>query len=168
MIKLNLACGSDYQKDYINVDLYYEGKVDERFDVSRIPYDDNSVDEIKAFHIIEHFHFKEVTDVLKEWNRVLKPGGRLWIETPDFLESCRAFVEGSPAMPIEEWRVFLYGHFFSQAWLPGLTHKFLFTENQLRAHLDWAGFGKVNRISPSSDHVLPFNSHLFLAVEAFK
>ena len=96
-IKLHLACGLDYQPGYVNVDLYPQenAKVDAVFDVKKIPYDDNTVDEIRALHIIEHFDWFEGQEVLKEWYRVLKPGGKLIIETPDFLASCVAFVNGS-------------------------------------------------------------------------
>ena len=169
-LKLHLACGHDYNKDYINVDLYApeDAKCDIRFDVMKLPYPDNSVDEIKAFHIIEHFHFFEIKEVLNEWYRVLKPGGRLYLETPDFLETCRSFVEGSSAMNIEDWRVTLYGHFFAHPWVPGQTHKFLFTETQLRTNLGWAGFKQINRLPPASGYVMPHTVHLFLTVEAFK
>ena len=165
-----MACGHDYDEDYINVDLYApdDARCDIRFDVMKLPYEDNSVDEIKAFHIIEHFHFFEIQEVLKEWHRVLKPGGRLYMETPDFLETCRSFVEGSPVMHIEDWRVLLYGHFFAHAWVPGQTHKFLFTESQMRTNLSWAGFKQVNRLPPASKYVLPHTIDLFLNVEAFK
>jgi GT2 family glycosyltransferase/SAM-dependent methyltransferase len=169
-LKLHLACGHDYTEGYINVDLYApeDAKCDVRFDVMSLPYPDNSVDEIKAFHIIEHFHFFEIDKVLKEWYRVLKPGGRLWLETPDFLETCRSFVEGSPVMPLEEWRVLLYGHFFAHPWVPGQTHKFLFTENQLRTNLAWAEFKTVNRLPPASGYVMNHTVHLFLNIEAIK
>jgi len=169
-LKLHLACGHDYNEDYINVDLYApeDAKCDVRFDIQKLPYDNNSVDEIKAFHIIEHFHFFEIKEILNEWYRVLKPGGKLYLETPDFLETCRSFVEGSPTMPIEEWRILLYGHFFAHPWVPGQTHKFLFTESQLKTNLGWAGFQKVTRVRPASKYVMNETYHLFLTVEAFK
>lgn len=164
-LKLHLACGHDYQSDYINVDLYpTDGAVvDAQFDVAKLPYPDNSVDEVRAFHIIEHFDWHQGQRVLEEWYRVLKPGGRLWLETPDFLASCDAFVKGTP-----EFRNLLYGHFFAMPWIPGQTHKFLFTEDQLRCQLGWAKFGQVNRLPPASNYVLPETYNLFLNVEAFK
>jgi glycosyltransferase involved in cell wall biosynthesis len=166
--RLNVACGQDYQQGYINADLYeYTGDtkltLDACFDAREIPYDDNTVDEIRALYIIEHFTFHEVAKVLGEWYRVLKPGGKLVLETPDFLESCRAFVNGD-----EGFRVHIYGHFFCFPWMPGQTHKFLFTETQLRTNLTWAGFKDITRISPMSNYVTSDIVNLFLAVEAFK
>ncbi len=164
-LKLHLACGHDYQDDYINIDLYAPdtAKVDFRHDVRSLPYEDNSVDEIRAFHIIEHFDFFEGQEVLKEWYRVLKPGGKLYLETPDFLETCRAFVEAD-----NDFRVALYGHFFAHPWVPGQTHKFLFTEDQLRSQLSWAKFNQVIRVAPASNYVMPNTIKLFLTVEAYK
>jgi SAM-dependent methyltransferase len=47
-------------------------------------YGDGTVDEIYASHILEHFPHAVVPLVLKEWARVLKPGGRMRIAVPDF------------------------------------------------------------------------------------
>jgi hypothetical protein len=165
-LKLHLACGFDYLEGYVNVDLYPQpgARVDASFDVKKLPYADNTVDEVRALHIIEHFDFFEGQEVLKEWCRVLKPGGKLILETPDFLESCRAFVNGT-----EDDRIYLYGHFFAQAWIPGQIHKFLFTESQLKTQLAWAGFDRVNRIAPMSNYLKNYSSEkIFLAVEAYK
>lgn len=48
-----------------------------------LPYADNSVDEIRASHILEHFSFGDVEKALDEWVRVLKPGGKLRVAVPD-------------------------------------------------------------------------------------
>lgn len=164
-IKLHLACGKDYRQGYINVDYYTENfvKVDQRFDITDIPYADDSVDEILALHVIEHFDFHEGQRVLSEWYRVLKPNGKLVLETPDFLETCREFVNGS-----QNTRLALYNHFFAAPWIPGQIHKFLFTEDQLRVQLGWAGFTNSKRINPISIYATDNNHHLLLAMEAYK
>lgn len=164
ILKLHLACGTDYLDGYINVDLYPEKdtKIDAQFDVAKIPYEDNTIDEIRAFHIIEHFDFYEGQEVLKEWHRVLKPGGRIWLETPDFLASCKEFVDNP------DRRIWLFGHLFSTPWKSGYTHKFLFTEEQLFCELNWVGFKNMKRLLPTSKYVTEENNFLFLNVEAYK
>jgi predicted SAM-dependent methyltransferase len=141
MLKLHLGCGDIILPDYVNIDLY-NPKADLECDIHKLPYDDNSVDEIVSCHVIEHFGFKEAFDVLREWYRVLKPEGYIITETPDFLESCRAFVNGS-----ESERINLYGHFFAKADnIPGQVHRFLYTENQLKWTLANVGFRNITRV----------------------
>ena len=140
-IKLNLGCGDIIIPDYINVDLY-NVNADAMCDVKHLLFTDNFADLIYASHIIEHFDFHEAFKVLEEWKRVLKPNGQLIIETPDFLASCKKFVESD-----EQGRVNLYGHFFAKPWESGQTHKFLYTETQLRWTLEQLGFRNVIRKS---------------------
>lgn len=163
MIKLNLGSGGDYIQGLVNIDLYAE-KADERYDIAKLRYEDNSVDEIRAYHVIEHFDYMQAHDVLKEWYRVLKPNGVIRIETPDFLESCKEFIKAD-----QDGRWNLYGHFFSTAWInPGLVHKFLYTEFELKKSMTWAGFKNITRKDPNSGYVTPATAHLFLNVEATK
>lgn len=44
---------------------------------------DRSVDFLSAFHLVEHLEFPVLVNLFKETLRVLKPGGRLLIETPN-------------------------------------------------------------------------------------
>lgn len=164
MIKLNLGCGDDYMEGWINVDAFNKNRVDADFDITDIPYNDNTVDEIKAFHIIEHFPWTQANRNIREWHRVLKPGGRLWLETPDFAASCKEFAAAS-----DQQRLLLRGHFFAHAGdAPGQQHYFLYTEFELRHELVSTGFKIINRIPPSSGYLRTFPPHLFLCIEAYK
>lgn len=137
--KLHLGCGDIILAGYLNCDLY-NPKAEFKCDVKELPFENDSIEEIYASHLIEHFDFKEAFVVLKEWYRVLKQGGKLIVETPDFLNLCKLFINSD-----ERGRVNLYGQFFAKAWLPGEVHKFLYTETQLGWTLKQCGFRDVVR-----------------------
>jgi predicted SAM-dependent methyltransferase len=45
---------------------------------------DNTFDAIYASHVLEHLdYFKELSATLSEWNRVLLPGGTMYVSVPD-------------------------------------------------------------------------------------
>jgi predicted SAM-dependent methyltransferase len=56
-------------------------------DLSR--FSDETFDEIYASHILEHFDYKDTLNVaLKEWYRVLKKEGKLYISVPNIQTIC--------------------------------------------------------------------------------
>lgn len=55
----------------------------------------NSMDEVFASHLIEHFFYNEIGAVLKEWVRILKPGGKLTIILPDFMKLWECILDKS-------------------------------------------------------------------------
>ena len=57
-------------------------KPDLECDVRKLELPDDHADTAYAIHILEHFYRWETEDVLKEWKRVLKPGGKLVVELP--------------------------------------------------------------------------------------
>lgn len=81
-MKLNLGCGKDIREGYLNIDMYASDGVDIICDVSNLPLKDNSADEIIASDILEHFSWRKVRNVIREWRRVLTHYGRIWIRTP--------------------------------------------------------------------------------------
>lgn len=90
MIKLNLGCGNKLKEGYINVDIATrDGKQpDVDADVRDLPFHENYADEILSVHVVEHFFEWEIQAILKEWLRVLKPGGKIIIECPDMIKAC--------------------------------------------------------------------------------
>ncbi len=82
-IRLNLGCGYALQSGYVNIDNRAEVNPDLVCDVLEgLPYDDNSVDEVRAFDFLEHIPIGQVVNVISEIWRVLKPGGRFESFTP--------------------------------------------------------------------------------------
>ncbi len=78
----------------------------------RLPFADHSFDAVTAWHVIEHV--ENATETLREWNRVLRPGGVLVMETPD----------------AAVWKVRLLGKRYRRFWKP--EHTYAFTAGTLR------------------------------------
>jgi hypothetical protein len=57
---------------------------------------DDSVDEIRASHVLEHFGQTETVDVLRHWASKLKPGGTMKIAVPNFEWIAKNYLAGQP------------------------------------------------------------------------
>ncbi|MFO7677185.1 MAG: methyltransferase domain-containing protein [Thermoplasmatota archaeon] len=80
-MKLNLGCGREHLEGWINIDRVKDDAVDLIHDLNtRLPFDDNSVDEILASHVFEHILYWE--DLLHECHRILKPSSIITIKVP--------------------------------------------------------------------------------------
>jgi predicted SAM-dependent methyltransferase len=113
--------------------------------------EDESVDAVYSAHNIEHLFPHEVPQALKEFLRVLKPGGLAVLTCPDMQSVCALVAEGrlletayvSPAGPIAPMDI-LYG--LRAALAAGnhyMAHKCGFTEKVLATELFTAGFASV-------------------------
>lgn len=69
-----------------------------RGDCRRLPFFcDNSLASIHSSHLLEDFSYGQLVDILKEWRRVLKPGGILATHCPTqtkFLAHCAKTGQG--------------------------------------------------------------------------
>lgn len=84
-VYVNIGCGVNTGPEFINVDAVPQAKTHIIADAARLPmFADNSVDMVYASHVIEHFPRGAVSGALKEWFRILKPGGVLRFGVPDF------------------------------------------------------------------------------------
>lgn len=89
-ISLNLGCGQRVLPGFVNIDKYVcpncnpaEYTVEEG-DISLLyQFADQSVDLIFAAHVFEHLSIRQGRKAIKEWARVLKPGGLLYLSIPD-------------------------------------------------------------------------------------
>lgn len=146
-VKLNLGSADTVIPGYLAIDRKYGSEVyplpPEVADPDRFKPNhrltENSVDEIRASHILEHFSFADVPKVLAEWVRVLKPGGLIRVAVPD---AARVFTD--------EFR----DDHMALCYLMGGQidaddyHRSAFTESMLRAAMEEAG---LTKIEPWSD-----------------
>lgn len=83
-IKIHLGSGEVNLQGWINIDarkFKHIHLISDGFDLSN--FKENSVDEIYACHVMEHFSFKESKNFIKKIYNKLKPGGHFRVSVPD-------------------------------------------------------------------------------------
>jgi len=151
-LRLNLGCGDKLLPDYVNVDVAESragAKPDVLCDLHALPmFGDNSADEILSVHVVEHFWRWEVLDVLREWARVLKPGGRMVLECPNLVSACQAFL-GDPdgaSGPGQEGQRTMWVFYGDPQWKdPLMIHRWGYTPESLKSLLSEVGLKDVRQ-----------------------
>lgn len=141
-LKLNLGCGHKILPGYVNVDFqnnWAKRKPDVECDIRKLPYEDGVADEVLAVHVIEHFYLWEVPDILKEWHRVLKPGGKLILECPCLNKVL--FFLSQKELVMSHTLFALYGD--PQYGDPAMVHKWCYSREHLSDWVKAAGFKDV-------------------------
>jgi ubiquinone/menaquinone biosynthesis C-methylase UbiE len=139
MIKLNLGCGLHHPEGFINIDINPKVNPDIIADVSKLSYEDNTVDKILASHIIEHFFVWKIPEILKEWYRVLKVSGVIQIECPDLHKVLKNYYERPDDMLLSMGG--LYGDYTEKN--ETQVHYWCYTYPELKLMLLDAGFREV-------------------------
>jgi predicted SAM-dependent methyltransferase len=137
-MKINLGSGKKMLKGWVNVDI--EG-ADVNCDIRKLPFDDESAEEVMAVHVFEHIPYKENLDTLIEWRRVLKDGGRLILELP-CMDKVIQYIRNSEDLAINMIMWPLFGDPKTIKTEHDL-HKWCYTVNELGALLYDAGFREV-------------------------
>jgi SAM-dependent methyltransferase len=81
--RLNLGCGGDIRKGFVNVDIARLPGVDLVHDLNELPlpFEDESVSEIVCQDVLEHLDY---VPLLRDLHRILEPRGTVWISVPHF------------------------------------------------------------------------------------
>jgi predicted SAM-dependent methyltransferase len=159
-VKLHLGCGGERWRDFVNVDLYSfdenqkdssrSGCVADVFaDIRDLRLEDNSVEEIFTSHTLEHFVKWEAIEMIADWHRILRNGGRLVVEMPDFVR-CVAWL----FHPLSHRRQLARNQFYGNQWdrLEYETHRYVWSAREFRKALIEAGFSKVEITHQTQTH----------------
>ncbi len=93
-LKINVGAGRDIRNDYINIDNRELHGIDIVADVNELPFEKDTVDEVYAAHLIEHFTEYQLKKLITIWFGLLKKGGELVLITPNLEIMVKDYVGG--------------------------------------------------------------------------
>jgi len=146
-MKLNLGCGRDIRKGYVNLDVAKLEGVDVVHNINEFPYPfkDNEFEEVYCKHVLEHVD--DLIPVMEELTRISKPVGKIKIIAPYFAG------QGAYNDPTHQkfftYRTFEYfspGGYYSKAVLKTIKRKIFFFSSR--------GFMKSRLLSMPLDFLL--------------
>jgi SAM-dependent methyltransferase len=130
----------------------------------RLPFSTCTFDIVYSSHVLEHIPWYQVEKVLREWVRILKPGGYLELWVPDAVKICKAFVdaevEGNSYIDLDGWykfnpekdpcvwasgRIFTYGDGSGDLKSPN-WHRSLFSYRYLSLLMNKAGLIHIRKM----------------------
>ncbi len=96
-MKLNVGSAQKRIEGFTNLDvLDWSGNTDILHDLNSFPYpfEEGAVEEIHCRDALEHIAYFNTERVLREFYRILQPGGLLAVRVPDCGKAMQYFVEG--------------------------------------------------------------------------
>ncbi|MEN3267122.1 methyltransferase domain-containing protein [Pseudonocardia sp.] len=94
-MRLEIGAGEKPHPDYdLHVDLLALPDIEVRCAIDRLPFASESLDALRANHVLEHQSYELVPETLREWARVLRPGAEIDIGVPDARFVASQWVEG--------------------------------------------------------------------------
>ena len=156
MLKLHIGCGLKYKSDYVNIDAYNDVVADEVMYAHELKYEDESVDLIESFQLVEHLGYMEAVLALGEWFRVLKTNSSIVVETPDIDKAFELYLKSNDHAQKALILNWIYG-------IPkkGYDHKFCFPAGLFRKLLIESGF--VDIIDNYHEKTFGVPSYTFIA-----
>lgn len=157
--KLQIGAGANLLPGWLNTTLYPFARAAVFLD-ARLPFPipDAQFDYVFSEHVIEHLEFDEAAHMLREARRILRPGGRLRIATPDLKQIIALYTqpEAAPQQAYIRWIMDSFrpavgeynpAHVINQSF-HGWRHKFIYDEPTLIRALNDAGYVDIKRCAP--------------------
>jgi predicted SAM-dependent methyltransferase len=151
--KVQLGAGNSRLAGWLNTDIEPGGNGLAYLDATkRFPFEDGSIHYLFSEHLIEHLTYDEGKAMMAEAYRVLAPGGRMRVSTPDLMQFIALFDKN----PSEDARAYMEGKLKWHRWpkepnapaiilnlqMSSWGHKFMYDAATLDAALIGAGFSR--------------------------
>jgi predicted SAM-dependent methyltransferase len=165
VFKLQIAAGMNAVEGWLNTDINPRKAIIYLDAYKKFPFDINKFHYIFNEHFIEHVPYRVGEKIIKECSRILKPGGKIRIATPDleFLiklyshnktESQEEYIRwAADVMVADDLKGIYEDTFVINNYFYNWGHKFIYDEKTLVALLNRCGFVNITRynISDSDD-----------------
>jgi len=161
MPKLNLGCGEDIREGYINADIRKLKGVDVQVDMEKpLPWPNDYFDEVLMKDSLEHVSWRKVKELIKEVHRILKKGGKLFIQTPDLevIAQQIILVPDFKYNELEGFEAISFWVYGAQDY-PENSHKAGFTKPALKKLLEENGF-KILEIGNGGTNIVCYAEKL--------
>jgi predicted SAM-dependent methyltransferase len=152
--RLQIGTGRNLKEDWLNSDLNPSSKKIFLDATKKIRFNNKTFDYIFSEHLIEHLEYDQADEFLRECYRVLKPGGKIRISTPNlvFLINLYKNEKTEDEKKYILWAtehlqdcknpaVFVINNFF-RSW----GHKFIYDFETLSSMLSQIGFVDVSKL----------------------
>lgn len=163
--KLQLGCGKNEIKGWLNTDIYPLNKRIAYIDVAeKFPFENESFDYVFSEHLFEHLNFEIATNYLEESFRILKKGSRIRIAMPNIyfllsiienpkLELHQRYIDFTvnnvlphlkkrfPTATSDQLGTFVVNNFFKD-W----DHQIIYDFKTIELMLSRAGFSKIQQV----------------------
>ena len=155
--KLHLGAQHNLLQGWLNSDLYPYRRDVIHLDATKLfPFDHCVFDYVFSEHMIEHITYPEGLNMLKECHRILKPGGKIRIATPDLLFLVKLYRPDKTPLQRAyiEWSIDAHNiqsagsyedTFVINKFVRDWGHTFIYDERVLRLALEQVGFTNVVR-----------------------
>jgi hypothetical protein len=154
-MKLDLGSGYTRKPGFLRVDADFSVDPDYLLDLRKLKgFKNSSVEEINSSHALEHVALNETFSTLREWWRVLVPGGILTITVPDCGWAMREWSRGR-LKDCCLLKTILGSDPGATEWM---AHKNIFWDKRLERFLYITGFVNIDNLSVKNSGELVFRA----------
>jgi predicted SAM-dependent methyltransferase len=161
---LHLGSGDLYIPQFCNIDANMLSHCDIIANIEKLKIYSNTVSIVYASHVFEHIPKRKAEQVLSEWYRVLKKGGKLYICVPDNEALFKLYLENLPRYQTNEGRsivdlscIVIYGGQVNKY----DYHYYGYSFATLSSMLLSVGFSKVQVFNRKEDGLFSFHDASF-------